>query len=270
MTLGDALTSGRVLVMGVLNVTPDSFSDGGRFLDVDDAVARARQLAREDADIVDVGGESTRPGSSPVAVDVEIARVVPVIERIASLGPIVSVDTRHAAVAAAALDAGATIVNDVGGLRDPEMVDVAARHGAAVVVMHSPVDDPATMEQHTGYGDVVEEVAAFLRTQAGMALDAGVPEVVIDPGIGFGKTGAQNTELIRRLDEIVAIGLPVLVGASRKRFIGDITGVTRPDERLAGSLAAHLAAVANGARIIRVHDVAAHRQALDVWRSVSP
>ena len=265
-----ALTgSAEVLLMGVVNVTPDSFSDGGRYYELDTAVAHALQLVREGADIVDIGGESTRPGAAPVEVDEELRRVVPVVRDLASAGVAVSIDTRHAAVAEAAVVAGACLVNDVSGLRSPAMRAVAARHGVPAVAMHMPVDDPAVMQRHTDYVDVVGDVVAFLRDHAALALAEGVPTVIVDPGIGFGKTVEQNVALVRRLDELVALGHPVLVGASRKRFIGVLTGVEQPEERVAGTVAVHLAAVGRGARLIRAHDVAAHRQALAMWRAVA-
>ena len=248
----------RVRLMGIVNVTPDSFSDGGRFLAVDDAVEHVARLVAEGADIVDIGGESTRPGAQPVNVDDELSRVLPVIERVAGLGVPISVDTRHAAVAEAAIDVGAVMINDISGLRDRAMRAVAVCHQVPVVVMHMPIDDPATMQLHTDYIDVVGE----------RALTDGVPQVIIDPGIGFGKTTEQSLELVRRLDELVELGYPVLVGASRKGFIGQLTSVDDPADRLAGTLAVHLAAVARGASLLRVHDVAAHRQALDVWESI--
>ncbi|MGH9133656.1 MAG: dihydropteroate synthase [Ilumatobacteraceae bacterium] len=264
------LTLERVRLMGIVNVTPDSFSDGGRFLATDDAVRHVQRLIDEGADIIDIGGESTRPGASPVSVAEELDRVVPVVERAAPLGVPISIDTRHAAVAEAAIAAGAVMINDIAGLRDRAMRSVAVCHQVPVVLMHMPIDDPSTMQQHTDYDDVVHDVTAFLHDQAERALGAGVPQVVVDPGIGFGKTGTQNLELIRRLDEIVALGHPVLAGASRKQFVGNLTGVADPAERVAGTLAVHLAAVARGARLLRVHDVAAHRQALDVWESIAP
>lgn len=264
------LDADTALVMGVVNVTPDSFSDGGRFLAATDAVAHGLRLMDEGADIVDVGGESTRPGAAPVAVEDELQRVVPVVRELAAAGVVVSIDTRHSPVAEAALDAGAVLVNDVSGLRDPRMVRIAAERAAPVVIMHMPVDDPATMQRHTGYADVVAEVVSFLAAQAATALAAGVPRVILDPGIGFGKTAEQNVELLRGLGEVVALGHPVLVGASRKRFIDALAGAPEPTERLPGTLAAHLAAVGRGARIVRVHDVAAHRQALAVWRHLVP
>ena len=254
-----------VLLMGVVNVTPDSFSDGGRYYHLDAAVAHGLRLVAEGADIVDVGGESTRPGAEPVPAEEEIRRVVPVVRDLRSAGVAVSIDTRHAAVAEAAVAAGACLVNDVSGLRDPAMRAVAARHDVPAVAMHMPVDDPATMQQHTDYVDVVADVVGFLRDHAAMALSEGVPLVIVDPGIGFGKTVEQNLELIRRLDELVALGHPVLLGASRKRFIGVLTGVEEPEQRVAGTLAVHLAGVQRGARIVRAHDVAAHREALTMW-----
>lgn len=264
-----ALTgSNEVLLMGVVNVTPDSFSDGGRYLELDIAVAHALRLVQEGADIVDIGGESTRPGALPVGLEEELRRVVPVVRDLAAAGVAVSIDTRHALVAAAAVAAGACLVNDVSGLRDPDMRAVAARHGVPAVAMHMPVDDPETMQHHTDYVDVVDDVVAFLREHAALALAEGVPTVIIDPGIGFGKTVEQNLALVRRLNELVALGHPVLVGASRKRFIGVLTGVEQPEDRVAGTLAVHLAAAQQGVRLIRAHDVAAHRQALTMWRHV--
>ena len=259
-------TAHDVLLMGVVNVTPDSFSDGGRYYHLDDAVAHGMRLAAEGADIVDVGGESTRPGAEPVPAEEELRRVVPVVRDLCSAGVAVSIDTRHAAVAEAAVAAGACLVNDVSGLRDPAMRAVAARHHVPAVAMHMPVDDPAVMQAHTDYVDVVHDVVAFLRDHAALALREGVPLVIVDPGIGFGKTIEQNLELVRRLDELVVLGHPVLIGASRKKFIGVLTGVEQPELRVAGTLVVHLAAVQRGARIIRAHDVAAHRQALTMWR----
>jgi dihydropteroate synthase len=264
-----SLSLERVRLMGIVNVTPDSFSDGGRFLAVDDAVEHVARLVAEGADIVDIGGESTRPGAEPVSVEDEIGRILPVVERVVGLGVPISVDTRHAAVAEAAIDVGAVMINDISGLRDRAMRAVAVCHQVPVVVMHMPIDDPATMQLHTDYVDVVGDVCSFLVEQTERALADGVPQVVVDPGIGFGKTTAQSLELIRRLDEIAGLGHPVLVAASRKGFIGQLTSVDDPADRLAGTLAVHLAAVARGARLLRVHDVAAHRQALDVWEAIA-
>lgn len=264
----EALAGDDVLLMGVLNVTPDSFSDGGRFSGPAAAIDGGRRLAADGADIVDVGGESTRPGSAPVDPDEEAGRVVPVVAALAADGIAVSIDTRNAAVADAALAAGACMVNDVSGLRDPAMIAVAASRGVPAVALHMPVNDPAVMQLHTDYDDVVTAVCEFLAERAAAADAAGVPLVVLDPGIGFGKTVEQNVELVHRLPELVGLGRPVLVGASRKGFIGVLAGVERPADRDAGSLAAHLACVTRGARLVRAHDVAMHRQALDVWRSL--
>jgi dihydropteroate synthase len=253
------------VVVGVLNVTPDSFSDGGRFSEPDLAIEHGLRMWAEGAGIVDVGGESTRPGAAPVDIETESARVVPVVRALADAGVAVSIDTRHAEVAAAAVEAGAVIINDVSGLRSEAMRRVAAGAGVAVVIMHSPVDDPATMQRHAVYDDVVHDVLTFLRAQAERALDEGIVGVIVDPGIGFGKGTEHNLEIVRRLDEIVALGYPVLVGASRKRFIGEITGVEAADQRIAGTLAVHLAALDRGARILRAHDVAEHVQAVRMW-----
>lgn len=259
----------EVLLMGVLNVTPDSFSDGGRFLELDRAVAHGRRMVTEGAHLVDVGGESTRPGAAAVDVDEELRRVVPVVRALADDGVAVSIDTRRAEVADAAIAAGAVLVNDVTGLRDRAMRAVVAAAEVPAVLMHMSVPDPAVMQQHTDYADVVRDVVAFLAAQAALALDEGVPAVVLDPGIGFGKTVEQNLTLLSHLDRLAALGHPVLVGASRKRFIGALTGADDPAERLGGTIAAHLVAVERGARILRVHDVAAHRQALQLWRALA-
>ena len=252
--------------MGVLNVTPDSFSDGGRFLDPSAALAHGRQLADEGADLIDVGGESTRPGAEPVSEGAELERVVPVLEGLAGAGgPPLSIDTSKAAVAGAALAAGATFVNDVTALRaDPAMAEVVAGAGAEVCLVHMR-GEPRTMQDDPRYEDVVSEVRAFLEERLAFAVREGIAEdrVWVDPGIGFGKTLEHNLELIRRLDEIVAIGRPVVFGASRKRFLGALTG--RPEgERVAGTVAANLLAFERGAVMFRVHDVAPNRDALRV------
>ncbi len=238
------------LVMGVLNVTPDSFSDGGRFLDSAAAIAHGLRLVDEGADIVDVGGESTRPGAAPVAEDEEIGRITPVI---AALAPHVrvSVDTRHASVAEAAVAAGATLINDVSA----SLHEVAAATGAGWVAMHMQ-GEPSTMQAEPRYGDVVTEVCQYLVGRAQQAVAEGVVEVWIDPGIGFGKTAAHNLSLLRHLDALVATGFPVVVGTSRKSFLGAIAGGTPADDRLEGSLATAVWAIHRGARMVRVHDVA--------------
>ena len=266
---GFALDLARPLVMGILNVTPDSFSDGGSYIDRDAAVTAAVRMLADGADVIDVGGESTRPGAEPVTAVQEAARVAGVIAALAEQGACVSVDTRHALVASEALSAGASIVNDVSGFTDPEMVRVAADSDAGLVVMHTR-GEPRTMQEAPAYADVVAEVAEFLSRQAVALERAGVARdrIAIDPGIGFGKTTGHNLALLRRLPELEALGFPVLVGASRKRFIGEITGVVEPQARVAGSVAAALEAVRRGAAVVRVHDVAATVQALAMVRAV--
>ena len=242
--------------MGVLNVTPDSFSDGGRYLDPEPAVAHGLALVAEGADVVDVGGESTRPGAGPVDEAEERRRVVPVIEALAP-SVRVSVDTRSAAVAEAAVAAGATLVNDVSASLWP----VAAEVGAGWVAMHMR-GEPVTMQEAPRYDDVVAEVGAFLQERAAQARAAGVEEVWIDPGIGFGKTLEHNLALLRSLDRLVAGGVPVVVGASRKGSLGQLTGGAPVDDRLEASVATAVWAVEQGAAMVRVHDVAATVRAL--------
>jgi dihydropteroate synthase len=249
--------SERTLVMGILNVTPDSFSDGGRFLDRAAAVAHATRMVDDGADILDVGGESTRPGSNAVSVDEELERVRPVIERLAELHPAIpiSIDTRKASVAAQALAAGATIVNDVSGGADPEMFDVVRERDAAVVLMHMR-GDPATMQEEPRYDDVVGEVHEYLRQRIEAAELAGIdPErIAIDPGIGFGKDLEHNLELMRHVDALLDLRRPVLVGPSRKRFLGTILDAPE-DDRVEGTIGAVVWLVSRGAHLARVHDV---------------
>jgi dihydropteroate synthase len=251
-------------LMGVVNVTPDSFSDGGAFLDPDAAIAQGRRLAAEGAELLDVGGESTRPGAAPVSEDEELRRVLPVVEALAAdTGATVSIDTSKLGVARAALDAGARFVNDVTAFRaEPLLAGLVAERGVECCVMHM-LGEPRTMQEDPRYDDVVSEVAAFLEERLAFAVREGVPEerVWLDPGIGFGKTVDHNLELLRRLDEIAALGRPVVIGTSRKSFLGKITGrdVT---ERVAGTIATCVVAYLRGARVFRVHDVAAARDAL--------
>ena len=256
-------------IMGVVNVTPDSFSDGGLYLDPERAIAHGRRLATDGAEILDVGGESTRPGAEGVSEAEELRRVVPVIEGLDGTGAAISVDTSKAAVAVAALDAGAGIVNDVTALRgDPEMAALCAERGATVLLMHM-VGDPRTMQDDPRYGDVVAEVGDFLAARMAAAVAAGVDEerVWLDPGIGFGKTYAHNMELLRRLGELARLGRPLVIGTSRKSFIGRVDG-SAADFRLGGTIASSVFAAAAGAAILRVHDVAQMRQAL-MWRGRS-
>jgi dihydropteroate synthase len=262
----------RPLVMGVVNVTPDSFSDGGRFFDPAAAVAHGERLWAEGADWLDVGGESTRPGSAPVPPAEQIRRVVPVIAALAarSRAPL-SVDTTSAEVAAAALEAGATVINDVSGLGDPGMAPLAARAGATLVVMHLR-GTPADMQRDTAYADLVGEVTAHLRARAAVAVAAGVaPErVIVDPGLGFGKAPLDNPRLVAAVPAIRALGHRVLIGGSRKAFVGRLTGVAAAEDRVHGSVGVALAAAALGADVIRVHDVAATVQALTTFLACLP
>jgi dihydropteroate synthase len=254
--------------MGIVNVTPDSFSDGGLYLDPEAAIAHGRALAAEGADVLDVGGESTRPGAEAVDAAAELERVGPVVAALgadaAAGGPPVSIDTSKAAVAEAALDAGAAWVNDVTALRaDPDLAGLCAERGCRVVLMHM-LGTPRTMQEDPRYDDVVDDVRAFLAERIEVATAAGIDErfIMVDPGIGFGKTLEHNLELLRRLGELRELGVPIVVGASRKRFIGAITG-RDAGERLGGTVAANVLALAAGAEVFRVHDVAAARQALD-------
>jgi dihydropteroate synthase len=250
--------------MGVVNVTPDSFSDGGLYLDVDAAVQHGRDLLDAGAEVLDIGGESTRPGASEVPIEEELRRVVPVVERLRDAT--LSVDTRKFEVAEAAVQAGARIVNDVSAFRHaPELAGLVASSGAKCCLMHMLGEDPRTMQDDPQYDDVVDDVKAFLEERLEFALAEGVPEdrVWLDPGIGFGKTIGHNLELLRRLDEIVAIGRPVVVGTSRKSFLGKITG-REPQDRVAATVATNVMALERGASIFRVHDVRETVDALTV------
>jgi dihydropteroate synthase len=249
--------SERTLVMGIVNFTPDSFSEGGRFFDADEATEHAARMVADGADVVDVGGESTRPGSDLVPADEELKRVIPVIERLREQipGVPISIDTRKAEVAARALDAGASIVNDVSAGTDPEMFDVVREHNAAIVLMHMK-GEPRTMQEAPSYEDVVGEVHEFLRERIEAAEFAGIEaeRIAIDPGIGFGKDLGHNLELIRRVDAFLDLGRPVLVGPSRKRFIGTLLDLPE-DQRVEGTVGAVAWMVARGAHVVRVHDV---------------
>ena len=274
-TLTDILTShrtGRPIVMGVLNVTPDSFSDGGRFLRPAVAVARARRMADEGADIIDLGAESTRPGSGPATPDQQIDRLGEILPAVVECGPVVSIDTTSAAVAAVALDAGAAIINDVSaGRHDPKLLPLAAERNAAVCLMHM-LDRPRTMQADPHYDDVVADVRRFLAERIDAATAAGVKpdNIIVDPGIGFGKLLEHNLSLLACTRQLVSLGRPVLIGPSRKRFIGQLSGEQVPARRLGGTIAACLACCASGATIFRVHDVAPLVQALAIWHAIRP
>jgi len=255
--------------MGIVNVTPDSFSDGGRFLAPDRAIAHARELADDGADLLDVGGESTRPGAREVSADEELSRVVPVLAGLDDVDATISIDTSKAAVAEAALDAGAEIVNDVTALRqEPGLAAVCADRACLVVLMHMQ-GTPRTMQEHPTYEDVVDDVRAFLAERIEFAVGEGIAEerIWVDPGIGFGKTVDHNVELLRRLGELRELGRPVVVGTSRKRFIGALTG-REVDDRLGGTIASNVLALRAGADVLRVHDVAEMRQAALVAESI--
>lgn len=259
----------RPLLMGVLNVTPDSFSDGGHYLSADAALAHARRLIEEGADLLDVGGESTRPGAAPVVLAEERRRVLPVIAALAASGMAVSVDTQKPELMHEAVAAGAVMVNDVNGFQAPGALAAIAASGCAICIMHKQ-GNPQTMQQAPQYADVVAEVMAYLQQRLAAAQQAGIAgnRLVVDPGFGFGKTLNHNLELLRRLDEITALGVPVLAGLSRKSMIGTVTG-REVGERTFGSVAAALIAAQHGAAILRVHDVAATRDALAVWSAVN-
>lgn len=268
MTRPSLLNIGRVQVMGIVNVTPDSFSDGGLYYDADSAVRRALQLVEEGADLLDIGGESTRPGSDPVSADEELRRVAPVIEALAGeVNVPLSIDTCKPEVAEACLNLGASIVNDVTGFRDPAMLRAAADRAASIVIMHMR-GTPKVMQQHTDYIDVVAEVKQFLAGRVAAARAAGIEDIAVDPGIGFAKTAAQNFELLKRLGELQELGCPVLAGPSRKSFLSVLPGQESAADRLEGTLAAVTVAVMHGAAVVRVHDVRASKRVVAVAERV--
>jgi dihydropteroate synthase len=259
------------VLIGVLNVTPDSFSDGGEFFRAEPAVSHAEKMFDEGAQVIDVGGESTRPGSDPVSPEEELRRVLPVIQGILSARPdsIVSIDTYRSSIAEAALDAGARAVNDVTALGDPRMAGLMAERGCPIILMHM-LGEPKSMQQDPRYEDVVREVRDFLAERAERAIRAGVEleNIILDPGIGFGKALEHNLKLLKRLDSLVELGFPVLVGVSRKSFLGKITGCEDPKSRLFGTMAANVLAYERGASLFRVHDVRANKEALAVAAAI--
>lgn len=258
----------RPLIMGIVNVTPDSFSDGGRFMSSQAGIDHGLRLVQDGADILDIGGESTRPGAAPVTVEAEKRRVLPVVEALAQAGHVVSIDTHKPEVMQAALDVGAVMVNDVMALRAPGALDVVARSQAAVCLMHMQ-GEPQTMQHTPVYQDVVQEVKTFLDARVAACVEAGVSQerIVIDPGFGFGKTLTHNLALLKNLAQLTVGKVPVMAGMSRKTMLGAISGRATSEREYAG-VAAHLWAVAQGALILRVHDVAAMRDALTVWNAV--
>jgi len=258
----------RPLVMGILNVTPDSFADGGRYVERERALAHAMQMRDDGADLIDIGGESSRPGASPVTESEELDRVLPIVEALAAAGFPLAVDTRKPAVMRAAAAGGAVMINDIGALTAPGAIEVCAESGVGVCLMHMQ-REPPTMQAAPDYRDVVAEVRAFLEARAEACLAAGIARecIAIDPGFGFGKTLAHNLELLRSLGSLAATGFPVVAGLSRKSSLGAITG-RGVDERMPASVAAALAAVARGAAIVRVHDVRETVDALRVWQAV--
>ncbi len=268
---GRLLILDRPRIMGVLNVTPDSFSDGGQLTDTGAAIARALELIDAGADVIDIGGESTRPGATPVAVEEELRRVIPVIEALAARteAPI-SIDTSKPEVMRAAVVAGAGLINDVYALRQPGALEAAAESGAAICLMHMQ-GEPGSMQRAPSYEDVCAEVQRFLTDRILACQFAGIDKkrLLIDPGFGFGKNLQHNLDLLARLDSFKALGCPILVGLSRKRMIADLTGRVALDQRMVGSVAAALIAVQRGAAIVRVHDVAATRDVLNVWQAVA-
>ncbi len=261
---GNAAGAERTIIMGILNVTQDSFSDGGLFFDVESAVARAGEMMAQGADIIDIGGESSRPGVKPISAQEELRRVLPVIRRILSEADVpISVDTYKPGVAEECLKAGAVIINDISGLRNKEMIDVIARYDASVIIMHMQ-GSPETMQDAPQYADVVAEIKAFFTDRIAAAQSAGISKIMLDPGFGFGKTLEHNIKIMRRLSEFRELGYPMLVGTSRKSFIKKLTGARTNEELLPGTIATVCLAVLGGADAVRVHDVWGCRKALDV------
>ncbi len=260
----------KVVVMGILNVTPDSFYDGGRYTGEDEALARVEEMIGEGADIIDVGGESVRPGVDPIGLDEELGRVIPVIEKIKRQFSIpICVDTYKAEVARQAIEEGAEMVNDISALRfDPDLRKIVAGYGVPVVLMHIK-GTPKNMQDNPRYGSLMEEIISYLDSSIKLAEEAGADGrgIIVDPGIGFGKTTAHNLEILRRLEELASLGKPILVGLSRKSFIGNVLGLPQ-EERLEGGLAATCMAVWRGARLVRTHDVSPTRRAVDMVQAI--
>ncbi|MDP2637362.1 MAG: dihydropteroate synthase [bacterium] len=262
--MNNLLQSKRTLIVGILNVTPDSFSDGGLFFDKEKAIAHAKKMIQEGADIIDIGGESTKPGSDSVSEEEELKRVKPIIERLRKETAVpISIDTYKPRVAEECLKMGAQIVNDVTGLRNEEMIQVVARYKAPVVLMHMK-GVPKSMQEDPTYTDVVQEIKEFFKERIWAAREAGIQDIILDPGIGFGKTLKHNLQILKRLGEFKELGYPILVGTSRKSFIGKLTGDSSVEDRLEGSIASMVIAIMNGATLVRVHDVKPAKRAIQI------
>ena len=258
------LRSKRTLIVGILNITPDSFSDGGLFFDKEKAIAHAKEMIQEGADIIDIGGESTKPGSDPVSEEEELKRVKPIIERLRKETAVpVSIDTYKPRVAEECLKLGVRIVNDVTGLRNEEMIKVVARYKAPVVIMHMK-GEPKSMQENPTYTDVVQEIKEFFEERIQAAREAGIQDIILDPGIGFGKTVEHNLQILKRLGEFKELGYPILVGTSRKSFIGKLNDGVPVEQRLEGSLASMVIAIMSGATMVRVHDVKPAKRAIQI------
>jgi len=252
----------KTKIMGILNVTPDSFSDGGLFVDVNKAVEHAKQMIKDGADIIDVGGESSRPGSDPITIEEELKRVKPVIDQLKEIDVPISIDTYKPEVAEECIKAGASIINDITGLGSDKMIEVAVKYKVPVIIMHM-LGNPKTMQQEIFYNDIIEDIKNFLKEKVGIARKAGIKGILIDPGIGFGKTTEHNLLILKKLGEFKSLGCPISVGPSRKSFIGNITGLP-VDERVEGTIAAVTIAIMNGADIVRVHDVKECKRAIQI------
>ncbi len=264
MKLGDyVLDPNRTEIMGILNVTPDSFSDGGLYTDVDKAVSHAKEMIAQGATIIDIGAESSRPGSDPVSEEEELKRILPVLKRLASeVDVVLSIDTQKPGVARECLKLGAQVINDITGLADEKMMQVISEYNASVVIMHMQ-GEPRSMQQSPTYTDVVEDIISFFEERISAARNAGIDGVIVDPGIGFGKTVEHNLQILKKLEEFSSLGVPLLIGTSRKSFIGKISDID-VDERLEGTIASNVVAIMNGARIIRVHDVKECKRAVQI------
>ena len=263
------LLSKKPLIMGILNVTPDSFSDGNRFIDVDKAVEHAKQMIKDGADMIDIGGESSRPGSDPVPEEAELKRVKPVIEKLAKETNVpISIDTYKPKVAEECLRSGAGIVNDITGLKNNDMVKIAAEYKAPVIIMHM-LGSPKTMQEDISYDNVIDDIKDFFRERIEKAKQAGITQIMLDPGIGFGKTTEHNLQILRRLNEFKELDCPILIGTSRKSFIGKILDIDDAKQRVSGTIASNIIAINNGADIIRVHDVKEHKEALKIIEAIN-